>query len=184
MGFFHVLATVIMLHYHNVVVVQSPSHVWLFTVPWTAACQVSLLLTISWSLPKFVSIEVVMSSNHLILCHPFLLPSIFPRIRVFSRLFTSGGQSIRASASVLPMSIQGLFPLGLTDLTSLCPRDSWESSPAPQFESINSSVLCLFDGPTLISIHGYWKDHSLGYMDLFLAKCYVFAFLIHCLGLS
>ena len=157
-----------MLHYYNVVaVVQSPSHVWLFTIPWTAACQVYLLLTISWSLPKFVSIEAVMSSNHLILCHPFLLPSNFPRIRVFSRLFTSGGQSIRASASVLPMSLQGLFPLGLTDLTSLCPRDSWESSPAPQFEGINSSVLCLFDGPTLTSIHGYWKDHSLGYMDVF-----------------
>ena len=119
-----------MLHYYNVVVVvvQLPSHVWLFAIPWTAAHQASLLLTISWSLPKFMSIEAVMSSNHLILCHPFLLPSIFPSIRVFSRLFTSGGQSIRASASVLPMSMQGLFPLGLTDLTSFCPRDSWESS--------------------------------------------------------
>ena len=66
-----------------------------------------------------MSIESVMPSNHLILCHPLLLPpSIFPRIRVFSKsqLFTSGGQSIGAStsASVLPMNIQGWFPLGLT----------------------------------------------------------------------
>ena len=52
--------------------------------PWTAACQSSLSLTISWSLPKFMSIELVMSSNHLILCHPcLLLPSIFPNSRVF-----------------------------------------------------------------------------------------------------
>ena len=53
--------------------------------PWTAAHQASLSVTISWSSPKFMSIESVMTSNHLILCHPlFLLPSIFPRIRVFS----------------------------------------------------------------------------------------------------
>ena len=52
--------------------------------PWTAACQVSLSFTISQSLPKLMSIESVMPSNHLILCHPLLLPSIFPRIKVFS----------------------------------------------------------------------------------------------------
>ena len=67
------------------VVVQSPSHVQLFTTPWTAARQASLALTISWSLPKFMYIESVMPSNHLILCHPLLLlPSIFASIRVFS----------------------------------------------------------------------------------------------------
>ena len=66
-------------------VVQLPSHVWLFVTPWTAAYQASLSLTISWSLPKFMSFESVMPSNHLILCCPlFLLPSIFPSIRVFS----------------------------------------------------------------------------------------------------
>ena len=68
-----------------VVVVQSLSHVWLFPAPWTAACQASLSFTISQSLLKFMSIESVMLSNHLILCHPLLLlPSLFPRIRVFS----------------------------------------------------------------------------------------------------
>ena len=59
--------------------------VWLFATPWIAACQASLSITNSWSLPKLISIELVMSSNHLILSHPvFLLPSIFPSIRVFS----------------------------------------------------------------------------------------------------
>ena len=54
-------------------------------VPWTAACQASLSFTISWSLLKLMSIDSVMSSNHLLLCHPlFLLPSVFPSIRVFS----------------------------------------------------------------------------------------------------
>ena len=66
-------------------VVQSLTHVWLFVTPWTAACQASLPFTISWSCLKFMSIESVIPSNHVILCHPlFLLPSIFPSIRIFS----------------------------------------------------------------------------------------------------
>ena len=65
--------------------IQSLSHVWLFATPWTAACQASLSITNSPSVPKLMSIESVMPSNHLILCHPLLLlPSIFPNIRVFS----------------------------------------------------------------------------------------------------
>ena len=63
--------------------VHSLSRVWLFATPWTAACQASLSITNSWSLLKLMSIESVMPSNHLILCCP-LLPSIFPRIKVFS----------------------------------------------------------------------------------------------------
>ena len=67
------------------VVVQSLSHIWLFVTLWTAAHQDSLSFTISWSLLKLTSIDSVMPSNHLILCHPLLLlPSIFPSIRVFS----------------------------------------------------------------------------------------------------
>ena len=84
--------------------VQSLSHVWLFATPWTTACQASLSITDCRSLPKPMSIESVMPSNHLILCHPLLLlPSIFPRIRVFSNesaLCISTGVS--ASTSVLP----------------------------------------------------------------------------------
>ena len=101
--------------------VQSLS-VWLFVTPWTAAHQTSLSLTISQSLPRFMSTESVMPSNHLILCSPLLLlPLSFPASGTFpmSWLFTSGGQSIGASASILPMSIQGWFPLGLTGLISL-----------------------------------------------------------------
>ena len=87
------------------------SHVRLFPTPWTVARQASLSITNSQSLLKLMSIESVMPSNHLILCHPLLLlPSIFPSISIFpvSQLFTSGGQSIAVSTSesVLPMNIQ------------------------------------------------------------------------------
>ena len=69
----------------DIVFVQSLSHIQLFVTPWTAAHQASLSFTISWSLLKLKSIELVMPSNHLILCRPLLLlPSIFPSIRVFS----------------------------------------------------------------------------------------------------
>ena len=69
----------------SVVVAQSLTHVPPFLTPWTAACQAFLPFTIFWSLLKFMSIELVMLFNHLILCHPLLLlPSIFPSIRVFS----------------------------------------------------------------------------------------------------
>ena len=106
-----------------IVAVQSLSCVWLFETPWTAAPQASLF-TISQSSPKLTSIELVMPSNNLILGRPLLfLSSVFPSIRVFSNdwLFTSGGQSIGASASalILPMNHQNLFPLGLTGLISL-----------------------------------------------------------------
>ena len=67
-----------------VVIVQSLSHVHIFTTPWTVVHQASLSFTIPQSLLKLMSIESVMPSNHLILCSPLLLPTIFPRIRVFS----------------------------------------------------------------------------------------------------
>ena len=92
--------------------VRSFRHVRLFATPWTAACQASLSITNSQSLLQLMSIKSVMPSNHLILCRPLLLlPSILFTIRVFSNVgqfFTSGGQSIgaSASASVLPMNTQ------------------------------------------------------------------------------
>ena len=100
---------------------------------------------------------------------PFACPQSFPASGSFpmSCLFASGGQSIRASISVLPVSIQCWFPLGLTVWSPHSPRDSQESSPAPQFESINSLVLSLLYGPTLISTHDYWKNHRFAYMDPF-----------------
>ena len=95
------------------------SHVRLFATPWTAAWQASLSFTISQSLLKLMSIELVMPSNHLILLP--LLPSIFSTIRVFSNKLALQvrWKSIGASASVLPMNIQDWFPLGLTCLISL-----------------------------------------------------------------
>ena len=121
--------------------VQLLSCIWLFVTPWSAACQYSLSFTISLSLLKLMSIESVMPSNHLILCHPLLLPpSIFPNIRVFpiSQLFTSGGQSIgvSASASVLPMNIQDWFPLGWTGWISL-----QKSSTTPQMFTSEKQTL-------------------------------------------
>ena len=103
--------------------VQSLSCVRLFATPWTVACQTSLSITNSQSLLKLMSIELVMLSNHLILCRPLLLPSIFPKSRSFqmSQLFTLGGQStgFSASTSVLPVNTQDWFPLGWTGWISL-----------------------------------------------------------------
>ena len=93
------------------VIVQLLSGVWLFATPWTATRQASLSFTISQSLLKLMSIESMMPSIHLILCHPLLLPLVFLSIGSFpeSQLFPSGGHSIgvSASASVLPVNIQG-----------------------------------------------------------------------------
>jgi len=129
------------------------------------------VLTISPSLFNLVSTELVMLSNHLILCCPLSSwPQCFPASRFFpvSGFFTSGGHSIGASAlaSVLPMNIQSWFPLGLSGLIFLQSKGYSESSPAQQFESIRSSVLSLLYGPTLTSIHDYWKNHCFNYMDL------------------
>ena len=89
-------------------------------------------------------------------------PQSFPALGSFtmSQLFASGSLSIGASASVLPVNIHSWFPLGLAGLISLLFRGSQESSPVPQFESINSSALSLLYGPTLTSVHHYWKNHS------------------------
>ena len=104
-------------------VIQSLSSVQLFAASWIAGSQFSLSLTISQSLLKLMSVESVMLP-HLFLCLPILLlSSIFPSIRVFamSQFFASGGHTTgaSASASVLPMNIQGWSPLGLTGLISL-----------------------------------------------------------------
>ena len=138
----------------------------------TAACQASLSFTISRTLLKLMSTESMMSFNHLILCHPFLLlPSIFPSIRIFS---SELDPSIRwpkywsFSFIISPSNeYSGLiFFLGLTGWISLCPGDSQESSLAPQFESINSSAFSRLYGPTLTTIHDYWKNHSFDNTDL------------------
>ena len=130
-----------------------------------AQCQASLSIINSWGLLKLMPIESVMPSNHLILCHPLLfLPAIFPSIRVFyneSVLHFRWPEyySIRAaaSASILPMNIQDWFPLGWTGWISLQSRDSQESSPTPQFKSINSSVLSFLYSPNFTPIYDTGK---------------------------
>ena len=106
----------------------------------------------SWILLKLMSIKSVKPSNYLILCPLLFSPSISPSIRVFSNeSFASGGKSIGvlASASVLPINIQDWSPLGWTGWISCSPRDSQESSPTPQFKSINSSLLSFLYSPIL-----------------------------------
>ena len=131
-------------------VVQSLNRVQLFAAPWI----------VSQSLLKLLSIESVMPSNHLILCHPLLLPSIFPSFRVFSselalRLRWPKYWNFRFSIS--PSSkYSGLISDWLI-WSPFCPGDSQESYPAPQFEGINSSVLSLFYYPALRSVRDYWK---------------------------
>ena len=115
-----------------------------------------------------MSIESVMPSNHLILCCPLLLLLSILASRSFpmSRLFTSGGQSIGISASASAMNIQDWFLLHWQVWSSCCPRDPQESSPTPQFKSINSLALSFLYCPTLTSIHDSWKNHCSGYIDL------------------
>ena len=107
-------------------------------------------------------------------CHPAISSSVipfssclqsFPASGSFleSQFFSSGGESIgvSASASVLPMNIQGWFPLGWTGWISLQCKGLSESSPTPQFKSSNSSALSFLHSPTFTSIHDHWKNHSL-----------------------
>ena len=148
---------------------QSFSCVLLFAIPWTAARQAAI--SNSWSLLKLMSIKSVMPSNHLILCHPLLLlPSIFPRIRVFSNelVFCIRWPKYWSfSSSIGPSNeYSGLISLDWLVWSSCCWRDSQESSQTPQFKNINFSVLSFLYNPTLISIHNYLKSHSFDYMDL------------------
>ena len=148
------------------VVVQLLSRVCLFVTPWTATCQPSLSFTISWSLLKLMSVELVMPSNHLFLCHPLLLlPSIFPSIRVFSNelaLCIRWPKYWSFSFSISPSKeYSGLISLGIDWFDFLLRgRDSQESSTIPQLKSIDFSALSLFCGPTLTFVNNSWKSHS------------------------
>ena len=123
--------------------------------------------TIFQSLLKFMSIESVMLSNHLILCCSLLLLlSVFTSIRVFSN---ESALHIRWpkdwSFNISPTNEYS----GLISFLVWCccsPRDSQESSPAPQFESVNSSALSFLYGPKLTCIHDYWKNQSFDYTNL------------------
>ena len=148
-----------------VAIVQSLSHVHLFVTPWTAACQASLSITNSQSLPKLMSIESVMPSSHLILCCPLLLlPSIFPNIRVFSN---ESSVHIRwpkyqsFSFNISPSNEHsGLISFRMDWLDLLAVQGTLKS--LLQHHSSKASILhrSAFFIVQLTSIHDYWKNHS------------------------
>ena len=146
--------------------VQSLNRVQLFVTPWITTHQASLSIISSRSSLKLMSIKSVMPSSISSSVVPFSsCPQSLPASESFpmSQLFASGGQStgVSASASFLPKKSQG-WSLQNGLVGSPCsPRDSQESSPTPQFKSINSSALSFLHCPTLTSIHGHWKNHSL-----------------------
>ena len=139
--------------------------------PWRAAHQAPLSFTLSQSLLRLISIESVMLSNHLIFCHPLLLlPSAFPSIKVFS---IEWAVCIRRpkywsfSFSISPSSgHSGLISFRMDWFALLAVQAALKS--LLQQHSWKASVLqhCLLYGPTLTSIHDYWKNHSFDYMDL------------------
>ena len=150
--------------------VQSLSRVWLLVTPWTAARQASLSITNSWRLLKIMSIESVMPFNHLILCRPLLLPlSIFPSMRDFSN---ESALHIRwpkywvsTSTSVLPMNTQD-WSSGWTVWISLQSKGLSRVFSSTTVQKHQFLVLSFLYGPTLTSIHDYWKNHSFDHMDL------------------
>ena len=151
----HIYRGILLSHFSSV---QLLSRVWLFATPWTVANQASLSINNFRSLLKLMSIESVMPSNHLILCHPLLLlPSIFPSIRVFSNesvLRIRWPKYWSFSFNISP-SIE------YSGLISFPWEDSQESSPTPQFKSISSLALSCLYSPTLTSIHDYRKTIAL-----------------------
>ena len=146
-----------------VVVTQSLSRVQLFETPWIAVRQISLSFTISQSLLKLMSIESVMPSNHLILCHSLLLlTSILPSIRIFcneSALCIRWPKYWSFSFSISPSNeYAGLISYRIDWFDLLAVQGTFKSSPTPQSKSINSSALSLLYSPTLTSIHDHWKN--------------------------
>jgi len=146
--------------------VQSLSHIGLFATPWTAACQASLSITNSLGLLKLMPIELVMPSNHLILCCPLLFPpSIFPSTRVFSNesvLHIRWPNYWSFSLSISPSNeYSGLISFRMDWLDLLALQGTLKSLLQHHSSSINSSVLSFLYGPTLTFVHDYWKNHNL-----------------------
>ena len=138
--------------------------------PWTEAYQSSMSFTNSCVLLKLLPIELVMPSNHLILCHPFLFLLSFSTIRVFSNesvLLMIWPKYWSFSFSISPSNeFSGLISLGLTGLISLQSRGLSRvfSNTAVQKHRFFSTQVSY--GQTLTSIHEYWKNHSFEYLDL------------------
>ena len=153
------------------VVAQSLSHVQLFATPWTAARQAFLSITISQSLLKLMPIELVMPSNHLILCCPLFLLSTFPSIRVFSSetaLHIRWPKYWSFRFSISPSNEHsGFISFRMNWLDLLAVQGTLKS--LLQHHSSNASILLMLSllcGPALTSVHDHWKNHSFHYIDL------------------
>ena len=151
--------------------VHSLSCVLLFATPWTETHQASLSITNSQSLLKLMSVELVMPSNHLILCRPLLFPpSIFPSIRVFfneSVLHIGWPKYWSFSFNISPSNEHsGLISFRMDWLDLLTVQGilkslvQHHSVGQKSIKSITSSALSFLYSPTLTSIHDYWKNHS------------------------
>ena len=151
----------LMIHFSSF---QSLSRVWLFETPWIAARQASLSITNSRNLPKLMSIESVMPSNHLILCHSLLLFSVFPSIRVFSNkstLLMRCPKYWSFSFSISPSNVHaGLISFRMDCLDLLEFKGLSRVFSNTTVNNINSLVLSFLYGPILTSIHDYWKNRS------------------------
>ena len=159
------------LNQHQFSSVQSLSRVWLYVTLWIAARQASLSITNSRSLIKLMSIESVMPSNHLILCHPLLLlPPICPSIRVFSSESTLHMRWPKYwcfSFSISPSNEHAeLISFRMDWLDLLAVQGTLKS--LLQHHSSKASIFwhSAFFCPTLTSIHDHWRNHSLDQMDL------------------
>ena len=146
------------------------SHIWKFAPPRTAACQASLSYTTSWRLLKFMFIQLVTPSNHLI-CHPLLLPPpVFPRISFFSKesaLRCRWPKYWSFSIGIRPFNeYSGLISFRNDWLDLLAVQGTFNSSSTSQFQKTSSSMLRLLYDPTLTFVHDYWKKHSFDYIDL------------------
>ena len=148
-----------------------PSRVWLFATTWTAARQASLSLTTSWNLLRPMSIQSVMPSNHHPLL-PLLLPLIFPSIRVFSKesVLPIRWPKYLASASVLPVNIQGWFPIRIDWFDLIAVQGTLKSFLQHHSSKASVHQLSFLYGPTLTSIHDYWKNHSFDSIGIVLTK--------------
>ena len=152
-----------------ILIVQSLSHVWLFATPWTAAHQAFLSFTVSRSLLTFTSMELVMPSNHLILCCPLLfLPSIFLSVRVFSN---ESALHIRwpkfRSFSIGPSNeSSGLISFRIDSLISLQSKGFSSIFSSTTVWKHQLSALSLLCGPTLASVHDYRQNRSFDHGDL------------------
>ena len=144
-----------------VVVVLLLSHFWFFATPWTVAHQASLSFTIFHSLLKLVSIESVMPSNHLTLCHPLFLALSLPQHQGLFQWVSSSHQvgpsiGVSTSGSVLPMNIQDWFPWRLTGLISLQSKGLSRVFSNTTVRNINSFALSFLYGSTLTSYIHTW----------------------------